>query len=42
MTAFALTSEQQDLAERVRDLASGQLRALAEAETALALQGLGS
>ena len=33
MTAFALTSEQQDLAERVRDLASGQLRALAEAGT---------
>ena len=33
MTAFALTSEQQDLAERVRDLASGQLRARAEAGT---------
>ncbi|HEY7881943.1 MAG TPA: acyl-CoA dehydrogenase family protein, partial [Streptosporangiaceae bacterium] len=33
MTAFALTSEQQDFAERVRDLASGQLRALAEAGT---------
>ena len=33
MTAFALTSEQQDLAERVRDLASEQLRALAEAGT---------
>jgi len=33
VTAFALTSEQQDLAERVRDLASGQLRALAEAGT---------
>ena len=33
MTAFALTSEQQDLAERVRELASGQLRALAEAGT---------
>ena len=33
MTAFALTSEQQDLAERVRDLASGQLRPLAEAGT---------
>ncbi len=33
MTAFALTSEQRDLAERVRDLASGQLRALAEAGT---------
>ena len=33
MTAFALTPEQQDLAERVRDLASGQLRALAEAGT---------
>jgi len=35
VTAFALTSEQQDLAERVRELASGQLRALA-------LQGPGS
>ena len=33
MTAFALTSEQQDFSERVRDLASGQLRALAEAGT---------
>src|SRR6266702_2048983 len=33
VTAFALTSEQQDLAERVRELASGQLRALAEAGT---------
>jgi acyl-CoA dehydrogenase len=33
VTAFTLTSEQQDLAERVRDLASGQLRALAEAGT---------
>ena len=33
MTAFALTSEQQDFAERVRDLASGQLRALADAGT---------
>ena len=33
MTAFALTSEQQDFAERVRELASGQLRALAEAGT---------
>jgi alkylation response protein AidB-like acyl-CoA dehydrogenase len=33
VTAFALTSEQQDLAERVRDLASGQLRELAEAGT---------
>ena len=33
VTAFALTSEQQDFAERVRDLASGQLRALAEAGT---------
>jgi hypothetical protein len=33
VTAFALTSEQQDLAERVRDLASGQLRAVAEAGT---------
>jgi acyl-CoA dehydrogenase len=33
VTAFALTSEQQDLAERVRDLASGPLRALAEAGT---------
>jgi len=33
VTAFALTPEQQDLAERVRDLASGQLRALAEAGT---------
>ena len=33
MTAFALTAEQQDFAERVRDLASGQLRALAEAGT---------
>ena len=33
MTAFALTSEQQDLAQRVRQIASGQLRALAEAGT---------
>ncbi len=33
MTAFALTSEQQDLAERVRQIASGQLRALAGAGT---------
>ena len=33
MTAFALTGEQQDLAERVRSIASGQLRALAEAGT---------
>jgi len=33
VTAFGLTEEQQDLAERVRDLASGQLRALAEAGT---------
>ena len=33
MTAFALTQEQQDFAERVRNLASGQLRALAEAGT---------
>ena len=33
MTAFALTSEQQDFAERVRQIASGQLRALAEAGT---------
>ncbi len=33
MTAFALTREQQDFAERVRDLASGQLRVLAEAGT---------
>jgi alkylation response protein AidB-like acyl-CoA dehydrogenase len=33
VTAFALTSEQHDFAERVRDLASGQLRALAEAGT---------
>jgi hypothetical protein len=33
VTAFALTSEQQDLAERVRDLASGQLRTLADAGT---------
>jgi len=33
VTAFALTSEQQDLAERVRQIASGQLRALAEAGT---------
>jgi acyl-CoA dehydrogenase len=33
VTAFALTAEQQDFAERVRDLASGQLRALAEAGT---------
>ena len=33
MTAFAVTSEQQDLAERVRRIASGQLRALAEAGT---------
>jgi acyl-CoA dehydrogenase len=33
VTAFALTQEQQDFAERVRDLASGQLRALAEAGT---------
>ena len=33
MTAFALTGEQQDFAERVREIASGQLRALAEAGT---------
>ena len=33
MTAFALTGEQQDFAERVRSIASGQLRALAEAGT---------
>src|SRR6266704_1354705 len=33
VTAFALTSEQQDLAERVRQIASGQLRALAGAGT---------
>jgi alkylation response protein AidB-like acyl-CoA dehydrogenase len=33
VTAFALTAEQQDFAERVRDLASGQLRALADAGT---------
>jgi alkylation response protein AidB-like acyl-CoA dehydrogenase len=33
VTAFALTSEQQDFAERVRQIASGQLRALAEAGT---------
>ncbi len=33
MTAFALTSEQQDFAERVRQIASGQLRAFAEAGT---------
>jgi alkylation response protein AidB-like acyl-CoA dehydrogenase len=33
VTAFALTQEQQDFAERVRNLASGQLRALAEAGT---------
>ena len=33
MTAFALTAEQQDFAERVRGIASGQLRALAEAGT---------
>jgi alkylation response protein AidB-like acyl-CoA dehydrogenase len=33
VTAFALTAEQQDFSERVRDLASGQLRALAEAGT---------
>jgi len=33
VTAFALTGEQQDLAERVRSIASGQLRALAEAGT---------
>ena len=33
MTAFALTREQQDFAERVREIASGQLRALAEAGT---------
>jgi len=33
VTAFALTSEQQDFAERVRELASGQLRALAAAGT---------
>jgi acyl-CoA dehydrogenase len=33
VTAFALTAEQQDFAERVRELASGQLRALAEAGT---------
>jgi len=33
VTAFALTREQQDLAERVRSIASGQLRALAEAGT---------
>jgi acyl-CoA dehydrogenase len=33
VTAFALTREQQDFAERVREIASGQLRALAEAGT---------
>jgi acyl-CoA dehydrogenase len=33
VTAFALTGEQQDFAERVRSIASGQLRALAEAGT---------
>ncbi|MGH3180198.1 MAG: acyl-CoA dehydrogenase family protein [Streptosporangiaceae bacterium] len=33
MTAFALTSEQQDFAERVRQIASGQLRTLAKAGT---------
>ena len=33
MTAFALTGEQQDFAERVREIASGQLRELAEAGT---------
>ena len=33
MTAFALTGEQQDFAERVREIASGQLRTLAEAGT---------
>jgi acyl-CoA dehydrogenase len=33
VTAFALTPEQQDFAERVRQIASGQLRALAEAGT---------
>ncbi len=31
MTAFALTREQQDFAERVRSIAAGQLRELAEA-----------
>jgi acyl-CoA dehydrogenase len=33
VSAFALTGEQQDFAERVRSTASGQLRALAEAGT---------
>jgi alkylation response protein AidB-like acyl-CoA dehydrogenase len=33
VTSFALTGEQQDFAERVRSIASGQLRALAEAGT---------
>ena len=33
MTAFGLTGEQQDFAERVREIASGQLRALAKAGT---------
>ena len=33
VTAFALTGEQQDFAERVRGIASGQLRPLAEAGT---------
>jgi len=33
VTAFGLSGEQQELAERVRSIASGQLRALAEAGT---------